>query len=103
MTNQKRLLSQEEFMKDRQKYTTELTITMKCQVTTHASSNAEAIKWATAYVLTGIEDADFGDAVSRPVVKAKVIKKSRLARKEKEKLLKTERRKDGHGNEGYII
>ena len=99
----KRLLTKEEFMKNRQKYTTELTITLKCKVTTHAASDAEAVKWAKAYVRDEIEDADFGDGVSRPVFKAKVVKKSRLTRKEMEQLLETERITDEKGNEGYAI
>lgn len=98
-----KMVTKEEFLKNRQLYTTEVTIMLRCQVTTHAASEAEAIKWSLASVKVEAEDADIGDKTRIRSALAKVVKARKFTKKELKELLDNSRMIDENGNEVYCL
>jgi len=104
MANKKqKMVTKEAFLKNRQMYTTEVTIMLRCQVTTDAASEAEAIKWSLASVKGEAEDADIGDKTRIRSAIAKVVKARKFTKKELKELLDNSRMIDENGNEVYCL
>lgn len=98
-----KMVTKEEFLKNRQMYTTEVTVTVKCRVTTDATSEEEAIKWSLASVKGEAESADIGDDTRIRSALAKVVKARKFTKKELKELLDNSRMIDENGNEVYCL
>lgn len=104
MANKKqKMVTKEEFLKNRQMYTTEVTIMLRCLVTTDAASEAEAIKWSLACIKGEAEVADIGDKSRIRSAIAKVVKARKFTKKELKELLDNARMIDENGNEVYCL
>lgn len=89
MANKKqKMVTKEEFLKNRKWYTTEVTVTVKCRVYQDAASEKEAIAWAKHYV--GRDLGDLGDKCYTPKLDCKVIGKRKMTKAERDEVLAAE-------------
>lgn len=83
-------LSAEQFLRDRKMVTTEVVITVKCQVVADAATDKEAKDFAKAYALRRMPKVVGGRTVGKPSVKTTIIKRRELSKAERDEILAAE-------------